>query len=232
MTAAKPKTPAKRLALLRPITSRPVLLTAIGFGLLAAVALALIPNPLGAVTRSILAWDLCCAWFVAGALLEMKGAEAADLSRIAARQDEGGHAILAVMVIAVLASVGAVAFELSLAKGAHGLEKSARVALAFGTVVLSWFVMQLVFTLHYAHQFYRPGPDSRPNAGLHFPGETEPDYWDFLHFALIIGVANQTADIAFTSRRMRRTGTLHGVLSFLFNTLVLALTINLAASLF
>ena len=66
----------------------------------------------------------------------------------------------------------------------------------------------------------------------HRQGKSKPDYWDFLHFALIIGVANQTADIAFTSKVMRRTGTLHGVLAFVFNTLVLALTINLAASLF
>jgi uncharacterized membrane protein len=236
MTTPKKPAPAKATqksgSPFRAFTSRPVLLSAVGFGLLAGAALVLIPNPFEGVTRSILAWDLACAWFVVGALAEMKGANTDAISQRAARQDEGGHAILGVVVLAAMASLGAVAFELSQAKGGEGLEKTIRVFLAFVTVAVSWFMVQLVFALHYAHQFYRAGPDKKPSAGLSFPGGEAPDYWDFLHFALIIGVANQTADIAFTCKSMRRTGTLHGVLAFLFNTIVLALTINLAASLF
>jgi uncharacterized membrane protein len=68
--------------------------------------------------------------------------------------------------------------------------------------------------------------------GLVFPGGGEPDYWDFLHFSIVIGVASQTADIGFSSKGMRRTGTLHCVLAFVYNTVILALTINLVAGLF
>ena len=68
--------------------------------------------------------------------------------------------------------------------------------------------------------------------GLKFPGDQEPDNWDFVHFAVVIGVASQTADIAFTAKRLRRIGTVHSVISFTFNTAVLALTINLLAGLF
>jgi uncharacterized membrane protein len=95
--------------------------------------------------------------------------------------------------------------------------------------------VQIVFALHYAHEYYAEPQDKRGRkhrGGLLFPEDDAPDYWDFLHFAMIVGVAAQTADIAFTSKTLRRTGTWHGVVSFLFNTVVLALTINLLAGLF
>ena len=105
--------------------------------------------------------------------------------------------------------------ELSEAKADHGLFKAARVVLAFATVSASWFVAQLIFALHYAHEYYSPS-DTQPGAlreGLKFPEGGEPDYWDFLHFSIIIGVAAQTADIAFDSRRLRRIGTVHSLLA-------------------
>ena len=95
-------------------------------------------------------------------------------------------------------------------------------------------MVQLIFALHYAHDYYS-ADDKAPGGmrgGLTFPGRGEPDYWDFLHFSLVIGVACQTADIAFTSKHLRRLGGLHGVLAFTFNTVILALTINLVAGLF
>ena len=139
------------------------------------------------------------------------------------------------IILAAAFSVAAVGVELSTAKGAHGLEKAWRVALAFGTVAASWFMVHLIFALHYAHEYY--APEEPPVAGkvaggLSFPGGEAPDYWDFLHFSTVIGVAAQTADIAFTSKPLRRIGTIHGIVAFTFNTVVLALTINLLAGLF
>ncbi|CAN5713676.1 hypothetical protein BH10PSE5_BH10PSE5_17750 [soil metagenome] len=150
-------------------------------------------------------------------------------------QDEGQGMILAVVVLAAAFSVGAVGMELSIAKGDHGLDKAWRVILAFGTVAASWFMVHLIFALHYAHEYYSPDGDLTGRAeagGLMFPGDEEPDYWDFLHFSTVIGVASQTADIAFTSKPLRRIGTIHGIVAFTFNTVVLALTINLLAGLF
>jgi len=149
-------------------------------------------------------------------------------------QDEGAGMILALAIAAAAASLVTIGVELSLAKGSHGLEGALRIALAFVTVVLSWTFVQTIFALHYAHEYYAPIEDEPASirAGLGFPGEAQPDYWDFLHFALVIGVAGQTADITFTSKAQRRTGTVHSVLSFAFNTIVLALSINLTASLF
>jgi len=137
------------------------------------------------------------------------------------------------MIGACVASIAGVAVELALARGEHGVARAWHVAVAFATVAASWFLMQVVYALHYAHEYYtadaQTGADLR---GLAFPGEADPDYWDFLHFSVVIGVAAQTADVAFTDRRLRRLGTVHSLIAFLFNTLILALTINLVAGLF
>ena len=99
------------------------------------------------------------------------------------------------------------------------------------TVALSWTFIQLTFALHYAHAFYRADVDDQDHGGLIFPGETEPDYWDFLHFSLIIGVASQTADIQIADRKLRRLASVHSLTAFTFNTVILALTVNLMVGL-
>jgi uncharacterized membrane protein len=179
----------------------------------------------------VFAWDAVLVVFIASTLAMMFDCDETKIRIRAAKEDEGQGFILALAVIASAASIVAIAAELSLAKGEHGLEKGLRVALAFGTVLASWFFVQMVFALHYAHEYYGEG-DSGRKGGLAFPGDDTPDYWDFLHFGSIIGVAAQTADVAFTSKNMRRTGTVHGMVAFVFNTVVLALTINLLAGLF
>jgi len=102
-------------------------------------------------------------------------------------------------------------------------------------VAVSWFLVQLIFALHYAHEYFMPvDPDGQDTCagGLAFPGDEVPDFWDFLHFSIVIGVASQTADIGWTRRTLRRIGTVHCVIAFVFNTAVLALGINLVAGLF
>jgi uncharacterized membrane protein len=217
-----------------PLASRPKLVAAIAVSAAAAVGFALVPNSLAWPSRAILTWDLGCGLFVAWSLLSMRGRDPQAMRRSAAFEDEGGAMILALTLVATAASLGAVAAELQMANGASGGEKALRVGLAFGTVALSWTFVHLIFALHYAHEFYAPSKEPRTanRGGLIFPGTDAPDYWDFLHFSMIIGVAAQTADIAITSKALRRIGTAHSLTAFGFNTVVLALTINLLASLF
>ena len=207
-----------------------------GTGLLAALVLSVLPLDLDRSTIAALSWDLGCICFLALVLIEFRDRDAPYIRGVAAAQDEGQGLILALVLLASAASLGAVAVELSAAKDLHGLARDLRVALAFCTVALSWFMVQLIFALHYAHEYYAPDHDDDPTTheqgGLQFLGGVEPDYWDFLHFAVVIGVASQTADIGFTSRAMRRIGTVHSVVSFTFNTAVLALSVNLLAGLF
>lgn len=220
---------------LGPFRSRPRLLSAIGIGILAEVVLAVLPLGIDEASRVPFGWDVGCLWFIVSVLRTFRDSDAGYIRGRAATQDEGKGFILTLVLLASAASLVTVAGELSAAKEAHGGGKAFDVVVAFTTVALSWFVVQLIFALHYAHEYYAPDDDDDPETqdqgGLQFPGGEPPDYWDFLHFAVVIGVASQTADIAFTSKRMRRIGTVHGLVAFSFNTIVLAFTINLLAGL-
>ena len=228
--------PFSFLKLLGPFASRPRLVSGFVIGLLAFVASGFALPDLEASTRAIVSWDLACCWFIMLTLGHMRTQSLSDLKAHVALNDEGQGLIVTVVMIAAAASLWAVGLELSLAKDAHGLAKDLRVGLAIGTVAISWFTTQLIFALHYAHAYYAPDRTTPEEddviGGLNFPGGQEPDNWDFVHFAVVIGVASQTADVAFTAKRLRRIGTVHSVISFAFNTAVLALTINLLAGLF
>jgi len=116
-------------------------------------------------------------------------------------------------------------------KDMHGSLRIAHIALSGVTVLSSWAFIQVMFALHYAHDYYAAACHGRP-VGLAFPNDDQPDYGDFFHFAAIIGTSGQTADVSFVSKPMRRIGSVHCILAYLFNTTVLALLINIGASLF
>lgn len=218
----------------RIIAGRPRLLVALITGIVAGAGLALLEPALTLPTAAIMGWDVLCLVYMGSVSLAMYGGKPDSIRARAAREDEGRGVILALVLIAAAVSVAAVGAQLSVARGEHALPKGAHVALAFGTVAVSWMMVQLVFALHYAHEYYdenaaQAGLDMQ---GLAFPGGEAPDYWDFVHFAFVIGVAAQTADIAFTSKELRRIGTVHSLVAFAFNTVIVALTINLLAGLF
>ena len=215
-----------------PFAARPRLLLAAAGGAIAGF-LARSLAGLHPVTSCIIGWDGMCGAFIVSMFWHMAHCTPEGMRARAAEDDEGRVTILSIVLVSVAVSVIAVGLELSLARTAHGLERALRVALAFGTVAASWFMAHVMFALHYAHGYYdrdeAAGADAR---GLRFPGEEEPDYWDFLHFAVIVGVAAQTADIAISAKRLRRLNTVHSLFSFAFNTVIVALTINLLAGLF
>jgi uncharacterized membrane protein len=104
------------------------------------------------------------------------------------------------------------------------------------TLFLSWLATHILFAIRYAHEYYTPNrsadrSDSQQQGGLEFPHEPAPDYWDFLYFALVLGMTFQVSDVQITARTLRRLATVHGLLSFLFNTIIVALMVNIAASL-
>ena len=131
--------------------------------------------------------------------------------------------ILGLTVAAAVASLGAIFAELGAGPGRWPVH----VFLAAATILLSWAFIHTIFALHYAHEFY----DDEAGGGLAFPGGgAEPDYWDFVYFSFVIGMTSQVSDVGITRQEIRRTATAHGVVSFVFNAALLALTINIAAS--
>jgi uncharacterized membrane protein len=216
--------------LLQPITSRPHLVTAIAAGLVLYFLAAHWATR--DVTRALIGWNGGVLVFLGFSFFYMLGADTSCMKRRAIGHDEGRHIMLAITVLAAVASVVALAVELSAAKGQPG--GGLRVALAAGTVVLSWLFVQIAFAMHYAHVYFlAEDMCAQHQGGLDFGyGTEEPDYWDFVHFAIVIGATSQTADIVFKSKEMRRVGTLHSLVAFGFNTAILATMINLAANFF
>jgi uncharacterized membrane protein len=186
------------------------------------------------IARVITIWDVGSISFLALALLIMAFADYKKIRQNARRQDEGRLAIFILMVAAACTSLLAIAFLLKDTKGLSPTLVTLHILLAVVTVVSSWLLMHTMFALHYAHSYY--GNDTETNSeeyaeGLDFPEEKQPDYWDFLYFSFVIGMTAQVSDVQITSRSMRRLALIHGVLSFFFNTIILALSINIIAGL-
>ncbi|ABC22522.1 DUF1345 domain-containing protein [Rhodospirillum rubrum] len=186
------------------------------------LALALMPPSWSLTGRLLAAWDTAAFLFLGLAWAMMAGSSLESMQS-RARQDEGAYVFLGLTVIGAVASLGAIAAELAgihaQGQGAPGL----RLALVGATILGSWFFLHTVFAIHYAHDFYKT------KSGLVFPGETRPDYWDFMYFSFTIGTAAQTSDVTVNSRLLRRLVLSHSILSFLFNTTILALVINVGA---
>jgi uncharacterized membrane protein len=213
---------------LGPLISRPYLVISIALGV--AVYFAGAPWIARDVTRALIGWNAGAVLFLLLTFVFMSNGDAVVMKRRALTHDEGGHLILLFTIIASVASVGAIVAELTDAKDHPGA--GWRVMLAAGTVVLSWLFVQIVFAMHYAHVYYMEEEEGQPKGGLEFGQCGEPDYWDFVHFSIVLGATSQTADITFSSKEMRRIGTLHTLVAFGFNTAILATMINLAAGLF
>lgn len=183
------------------------------------------------VTKILLGWDAGVMLYLALSCVHMIGIDSITMRRRSIDHSEGRNTMLFVTVLAAVASIAALAAELLDAKGHGG--NGFRLTLAAGTVMLSWLFVQIVFARYYAHLYYLiENLQGQLHGGLEFGDGGEPDYWDFVHFSIILGAAAQTADICFKSKKMRRMGTLHTLVAFGFNTAILATMINLAAGLF
>ena len=197
-------------------------------GALALAVYLALPARLAAPTRGIIGWDAGVAAFLIAATVVVARADVAAVRRRAAQQDAGRWTVLALTITAICFSMFAIGFELDAAKGLARAEADWRIALAAATVVLSWSFTHVIFAMHYAHEYYR----GKTPAGLLFPGDQAPTYPDFLYYAFVVGMTCQVSDVQVTGRALRRLTLAHGVLSFAFNTGILALAINLAAGLF
>ena len=197
----------------------------------AALAFAACAHRLAPPVRNVVTWDSGAFVYLAG-LVGMFARSAPDaMPRNAERQQEGEWTIFWVTLGAVVFSFSAVLHALSGTSHLPSDVVDARVSLVAATLLLSWFLTQTVFAMRYAHEYYARQPGGALQGGLQFPGENEPDYWDFLYFAVVLGMTFQVSDVQISARALRRLATVHGFLGFVFNTVIIALTVNLAAAL-
>lgn len=194
--------------------------------LLCVLVVFLLPVEYRLVSRLLVGWDAGITLYLLLVLVMIVNSNASYVRREAALQDEGRIVIPILTVIAAMASLGAIVFWLRTASHSE-IDKPSILALLFLTTLLSWLFIHVIFALHYAHEYY--AEHRHDGDGLHFPGDTEPDYWDFLYFAFGIGTSSAVSDVAVTSRTIRKTVTAHGMVSFIFNVTLIALTVSIAA---
>lgn len=221
---------------LRHILLRIRLFSSVAIGLLTYLAL---PSILENTTRGLIAWNAAIIAYLVLIGFMMVQSTHESMRRRARELDEGRYTVLVLAMIAALSSLAAIVFELFNLKNATGGVVALHVGLSVTTIITSWSFVHAIFTEHYAHAYYFrddaadddvEAPEKQRRESLHFPGQPRPDYLDFLYFSFTIGVANQTADIEVVSRGMRALVLIHSIISYFFNTIILALTINIAAS--
>ena len=207
---------AVRLVYARPRTS-----LAIALGI---VAFFLLPLSFRIVTRLLIGWDTFVAVYIILVYVMMLRSNLNTIRRMAALQDDGRFVIPLLTALGAFASLVAIVAELGQAN-----HKPTELVFATLTVALSWVAVHTGFALHYAHEYYR----GKKPGGLQFPigdQEEHADYWDFVYFSFVIGMTAQVSDVGITDKAIRRTVTAHGIISFVFNTALLALMVNIAAS--
>lgn len=172
----------------------------------------------------LLAFDIAAVAFLAATIRMFSRSDTQSIRRLARKEDEdywgfllSGAAVAAVVLVAL-------AGELRTTKHADSLQ----IALAVCSLVLAWLFMNTLFALHYAHEFY--GDIGSEHGGLDFPGNADPDYWDFVYFAFVIGMTFQVSDVQIDSRVIRRVALAHAVIAFFFNVIVIALSVNIVAA--
>lgn len=212
---------------------RPRLVVSIGIGLVAYV---LLPHGRDGVTRLLIAWNIGTLADIALNGLMISRSDVRTIRWRAGITDDGKWVMLVLSTVAAIAAMGAILVEIGIAKTLKGPAAGEHYLLAGLTIVSAWIFIHLSFALHYAHEFFDEaktleGEELQLKGGLRFPETEMPDYWDFLYFSFIIGVASQTADVEITSKVIRRTSLAHSILSYFFNFAILSLVINIAAGL-
>ncbi|MBD0164789.1 DUF1345 domain-containing protein [Acinetobacter baumannii] len=211
----------------RSVQNRPHFFIALIFGVVVASLLAWLTSWKWS-TILLASWNGSISLYLLHVWKLMRSADHSQMQQQAKKQDESKWVIMLIVLLAITMSLVAILVQLSQLRSGH-YEKLGHVALALLTIISAWLFMHTVFALHYAHDFYMALSRNEENGGLDFPGTEHPTYPDFLYFSYIIGTSAQTADVSITNKHMRLLNLFHAVLSFGFNTTILAICINVAA---
>jgi uncharacterized membrane protein len=199
--------------------------------LVAAITYLVQPDAVSWHTRVVASWDLGTLTYLGFAWTLLARADARMTRDHALSQDQSGFFIFLFVVGAACASIVAIGFVVGTIRDLTFWIRAWHLTLTIVALVSSWVLIQTVFAFRYAHRYYAgPHGEPAPATPLQFPGGREPDYLDFTYYAFVVGMTSQVSDVAVASRSMRRLTLIHGILAFLFNIAVLALSINIIAS--
>jgi uncharacterized membrane protein len=208
-----------------PARLRPRLL---GAAITACLVFAVLPDAWALNSRLLIAWDVGVACFLALAWIMAARSSPAKMQEQAALEDVTAVTFLVLTLAAATISLVAIAAELIGIRNDRSDAQAFRLIIAAATILCSWFFVHTMYAIHYAHEYYGDGGERQ---GIAFPHGEKPDYWDFVYFSFTLGAAAQTSDVVIVSKRMRRLALAHTILAFLFNTMILALAVNVGAGL-
>ena len=181
-------------------------------------------------TRLLIAWNVG-AWAFLLMIARMVTDPRREARAWSRPEDENQWVLVVLGIIASLAAMAAIVWELGPVKNMAGWEKAGHLTLVGLTVLSAWAFLQVMFALHYAGVYFQRNKGG-VHGGLEFPGNQQPDWMEFFYQAFVIGCTFASSDVNVTSTRMRRIVVIQGVACFFFNAIILALTINVAANLF
>ncbi len=210
--------------------THPRLSIAIALGVVAGIVSAIVAPAITVTSKCLIAWNVAGWVYMLLIMIRTFRSNAEDVRRIAEIEDENAGWVLMVVCVAAIASLAAIVLELAGIKDMSASNKALHYGFTGFTIVGSWLLIGVIFSLHYARMFYTwDGED----AALRFAdGEQNPDYWDFLYFSFTISVAVQTSDVGVATRNLRKVVLAQSLIGFLFNTSILGFSINIAAGLF
>jgi len=204
----------------------------LAYGAAAGIAVGLLPWPLlDGMARGVLGWTVGVAVYLALVWSLAYLLDARQTRERAQSLDQPNVLLLVVVLTAVMFSVVAIAMLLQRVRDLSGLDRGLHVVLALLALAMSWLMIHTVYAVHYAHHYYINEKSRRRDEepALDFPGKAAPGYADFIYYAFVIGMTSQVSDVQVRSPDLRRITLVHSVLSFAFNMLVLALSINVVA---
>ncbi len=223
-----------------PITSKPHIFLRIDAQhrfvagiIISAITLFFIYDRFSWPTIFLLTWMAFAVSVIALVWIAFLTSHPREVRKIARIQDSSRLMLFSFVIVSSVVSLAAVYFLLKSAKE-HGSHADSHIFLAITAVFVSWWLVHTIFTTRYAHIYYDTDSDDgspKTGGGLQFPDENEPDYLDFVYFSFVIGMTFQVSDVEISSRSIRRLAWLHGLISFIFNTAIVALSINIISGL-
>ena len=201
--------------------------------LVSAIILPMVYGQFSAPSVILITWMAFSLTVIVMVWITFLSSHPREVRKIAKLQDWSRTMLFAFVITAAVISLAAVYFLLKSAK-AHNKNVLGHILLAIAAVFVSWWLVHTIFTTRYAHMYYDADKDDgspRKGGGLNFPDECDPDYLDFVYFSFVIGMTFQVSDVEISSRQIRRLAWLHGLISFIFNTAIVALSINVISGL-
>jgi len=184
------------------------------------------------LTKVIISWDTFAIAMIAMFWILFFTTNAGEQKEIVRKQDDDIKIIFVIILTSVLICFTGTLF-LILNSQESVFDKEVRTAATLTAITTSWILLHTIFTIRYAHlylNYNRSKPETVTGDGIDFPNSEGPDYMDFAYFSFVIGMTFQVSDVTISSRIIRRYVLMHSLISFVFNTIIVALTVNVIAS--